>query len=59
MDVDSPFILYSSFEKVISYSTFEEAVENATQILNLKKSSYPKRVFYILCGRMLKNYTWH
>ena len=49
MDADSPFILYSSFEKVISYSTFEEAVENATQILNLKKSSYPKRVFYILC----------
>ncbi|SDM70563.1 hypothetical protein SAMN05518871_10246 [Psychrobacillus sp. OK028] len=59
MNADSPFILYSSFEKVYSYSTFEEAVEDATQLLNKKNSYYPERVFYVLCGKLLKNYTWH
>ena len=59
MDADSPFILYSSFEKVISFSTLEEAVENATELLQKKTSYYPNREFYVLCGKLLKNYTWH
>lgn len=59
MSADSPFILHSSFEKVVSYSTLEEAVENATILLNKKKSTYPERIFYVLCGKLLKNYTWH
>lgn len=59
MDKNSPHIIYSSYEKTKGYSTFEEAAENATKLLAKKKSYYPERVYYVLCGKLINDYMWH